>query len=645
MGKVFIHDQTSETFGVKTSNAKLTVYCPSGSIITVTSDQNEYTKASDSSDKAIFYGLTHGTWRVTATDGIHAYEESIDISTDYDLTLDFFSATIIIRYPYGSTCTCSNGTTVYTAPDVSGLWTCNIPCAGTWSITCTDGSLTKTETVEITNEGQELAVSVDYFTAIINVTYPNGAVCSCSNEGTIYSASDTNGNWSFSVHEVGAWVIKVTDNIQTITKVVNITTDGQVESVTVKFFASTINITYPAGAVCVCSDGITNFTAPDTSGKWTVTVPRIGTWRIEATKDTNSDVETVEITEDGQTVDVTCIFFISYVNVTYPSETFKVVLWYIDSYGNKVEKGVDTSASGTRKFTVTQAGEYEIGGYRVSPYVGIEDSAGDYDSATVTISASGQTVAVTLSYNTIPEFTYNGTYKIVNDAGENINQTTGNWNIMLLTGGTFKATKLNGAKSGIDVFAVGGGGNGGNVLIGTAGGEEYSSGGGGGGGGHREIGSNIKITENTGYEIEIGGAGGTTSAFNVSASAGSNGSNATATNDVDGGGDGGSGGSQGGKGGVMANTPSNCNGADGSYPFNGTSGVRYGPGGGGGRGYNGHTGMSSNTAYGGKDGGGNSNTNATANSGGGGGGASRTSSGTLAAGKGGSGIVIIRNKR
>lgn len=643
MANVFIHDQTDDQLGVRTANAKLTVNCPSSSVVTAVSGNDRRVVVSDESNKAVFNSLTHGVWEITMSDGDRSASQSVDIITDYEITLDFFNAIIEIRYPSGSVCTCSNGVTTYTAPDKTGTWACSVPCDGIWTISCVDGELSKSIDVEITYNGQHVIKTINYFTAIIEVIYPNGAICSCMNESDIYSASDTSGNWSFTVHEPGEWTITATDNIQTVSETVTISYEGQVEHVVIEFFVSTINITYPAGATCTCTDGITNFRAPNTSGRWSVAVPRTGIWKITAFDDEHTTTRNVEITEDGQTVDITCDFFISYIDVVYPVETFKVVLWYINSYGNKVEVGVDTSGSGACRFIIKTAGEYEIGAYRVSPYPGIEETAGDYVSDKVTISNSGETQSIELNYNTIPEFTYSGDYKIVDDTGGVITETNSDWNIMFLTTGIFKATKLNGAKYGIDIFVLGGGGNGGNVLRTEAGGYKFSAAGGGGGGGYRRNAFDVKINENSLYEIKIGGAGGESSAFGVSASGGNNGGDGIDTSVNNGGGNGGNGGSSGGKGGVNALDPTA--GEDGSYPFLGTSGVRYGPGGAGGYAYNGKAGMGGNPALGGRDGGGASGENAAANSGGGGGGSSRSASETIVPGTGGSGIVIIRNKR
>lgn len=73
-------------------------------------------------------------------------------------------------------------------------------------------------------------------------------------------------------------------------------------SVAIPLFAATINITYPAGSTCTCSDGTTTLSAPDTSGTWACIVPNAGTWTAAATDGVENTSESVSITTDGQTV-------------------------------------------------------------------------------------------------------------------------------------------------------------------------------------------------------------------------------------------------------------------------------------------------------------------------------------------------------
>ena len=71
-------------------------------------------------------------------------------------------AVIGVTYPSGSTCTCTNGSKMLTAKDTSGKALFVIPSAGTWTVTATDGTNTKSQSVEITSEGQSVSVELSY---------------------------------------------------------------------------------------------------------------------------------------------------------------------------------------------------------------------------------------------------------------------------------------------------------------------------------------------------------------------------------------------------------------------------------------------------------------------------------------------------
>lgn len=71
-------------------------------------------------------------------------------------------AAIQVTYPEGSFCTCSDGVKTLTAKTTSGLWLFSIPYAGTWTVASTNGSETKSETVEIITEGQSVSVELSY---------------------------------------------------------------------------------------------------------------------------------------------------------------------------------------------------------------------------------------------------------------------------------------------------------------------------------------------------------------------------------------------------------------------------------------------------------------------------------------------------
>ena len=70
--------------------------------------------------------------------------------------------------------------------------------------------------------------------AVIAVTYPEGSVCTCSNGTKTLKARDTSGKALFNV-STGTWTVTATDGNKTKDATVDITTDGQYESVTLKY--------------------------------------------------------------------------------------------------------------------------------------------------------------------------------------------------------------------------------------------------------------------------------------------------------------------------------------------------------------------------------------------------------------------------
>lgn len=74
-----------------------------------------------------------------------------------------------------------------------------------------------------------------YFTATINVTFPAGATLTCASGGTTYTATTSTGSYQFKVHAVGTWVVTATQNGESVSSNVVITSDGQTESVELSF--------------------------------------------------------------------------------------------------------------------------------------------------------------------------------------------------------------------------------------------------------------------------------------------------------------------------------------------------------------------------------------------------------------------------
>lgn len=160
--------------GGSPNKSTIIVTAPTGS--TVTCKMGSTTKtASEKNGTWTFSGLDIGTWTVTATKGSSIATQDVDITrlTVEYVTITYFSATINVTYPAGSTCTCSDGTTTLTAPNTSGSWTCIVYNAGTWTATATDGDKSKSADVVITTDGQTENITLQYITHLFN----NGDTC------------------------------------------------------------------------------------------------------------------------------------------------------------------------------------------------------------------------------------------------------------------------------------------------------------------------------------------------------------------------------------------------------------------------------------------------------------------------------------
>lgn len=152
------------------AGAMLTVTGVAGSTVTVSKDGKSYTRTLDSNGKATFGGLAAGTWTVKMTNGIATSTRTITITTEYELTMTYFTATINITYPAKSTCVIKNSSGAQVRSDTntsenSRKWTTSVGEADTYTIiaTATDGSgKTKSTTVSITTKGQVETVTLRY---------------------------------------------------------------------------------------------------------------------------------------------------------------------------------------------------------------------------------------------------------------------------------------------------------------------------------------------------------------------------------------------------------------------------------------------------------------------------------------------------
>jgi hypothetical protein len=187
-----------------------------GKTITCTDGNLTYTKTAPSDASTVSFTIpTTGTWAVSATVGGTPYSVSQVVSayTTYTVTLEVFSATVTITFPYsnGATCTVSDGDTTLTATESPMAFT--IPNTGTWVATCTLDGQSKTQSFVITTDGQTESHTFEYGT--INLTFDNefrGLTVTCANGGTVISkTAPISGNtMAFYPPSTGEWIISAT---------------------------------------------------------------------------------------------------------------------------------------------------------------------------------------------------------------------------------------------------------------------------------------------------------------------------------------------------------------------------------------------------------------------------------------------------
>lgn len=181
----------------------------------------------------------------------------------------------------------------------------------------------------------------------LTVTAPANVTVTVSKDGkTKTKNSGTSGVVVFKGLATGTWTLAITDGSQTSSKPVVVTADY---STVIAFFAATINIAYPAGSTCTCSDGTTTLSAPDTSGTWACIVPNAGTWTAAATDGVENTSESVSITTDGQTVAVELSYY-TYLFKPNTDTTNVTGGWQLNSNGSLDSAGDQLVATVTNAY-------------------------------------------------------------------------------------------------------------------------------------------------------------------------------------------------------------------------------------------------------------------------------------------------------
>ncbi len=130
-----------------------------GQNVTITDGVTTLTETFSPSGVALFEGVTM-TGQLTIASGAFSTTVNVPYFGNYNPILSGFTATITVTFPADSTCTCTKSgetQTAYVSPH-----TFYVHSAGTYTITATDGTHTKSDTVTITTDGQSESVTLTY---------------------------------------------------------------------------------------------------------------------------------------------------------------------------------------------------------------------------------------------------------------------------------------------------------------------------------------------------------------------------------------------------------------------------------------------------------------------------------------------------
>lgn len=150
-------------------------------------------------------------------------------------------ATLVVSCPANVTVTVSKDDKSYTKNSGSlGSATFKGLATGEWTVTIEGNGQTATKNITIT---ADYAITMAFFAAYINITYPAKSTCVVQNSGGVTVASDANTDssaktWTATVGATGTYTVTATatdSSGKTKSTTVSIAADGQSESVTLSY--------------------------------------------------------------------------------------------------------------------------------------------------------------------------------------------------------------------------------------------------------------------------------------------------------------------------------------------------------------------------------------------------------------------------
>ena len=277
-------------------------------------------------------------------------------------------ATLVVSSPANVSVTVSKDDKSYTKNSGSlGSSTFKGLATGTWTVTISGNGQTATKTIVIT---ADYAITIAFFSATINITYPANSNCVVTNSSGQTVASDTNTGsstktWTAAVNATGTYTVTATatdGSGKSKSTTVSITTDGQSESVTLSYLI----YYYNSGDQCTAVTGGWDFSGDGALTKSTDHMQYKSSY-LEAYLSTANKVDLTQISS--------ITFDVEWVGSLPPSSRY-----FLGITKNKFSG----SASAAIRLNTTSRNQYSLdvksisGEYYIAGSISLEDGGSGY---------------------------------------------------------------------------------------------------------------------------------------------------------------------------------------------------------------------------------------------------------------------------
>ena len=360
-----------------------------GHVITCTDGTTTVTKTAPSSGSTMtFYPPNTGTWSISGeSNGVTYYTTAVvtSLSTAVSATLNGYSEDLTVTYPSGATCTITDGTAeTYTAENNPQTFTLH-QASTSYTLTVTLEGVAKSQTITTGSSGTAQSVTVEFGT--INVTLDSlfvGETVTCTNGTVTMTKVSSSTSLTFRPPYTGIWAVSTVYSGDTYTKQATVSSLSTAVSVTLERYSENVTVTYPSGATCSITDGISESYIATTNPQTFTLHQENTTYTISVTLEGQTKTQTVTTGSSGTAQSVTVEF--GTINVTVANEFLNAT---VTCTGNGVTM-TKTATTSSLTFRPPTTGTWTVS----SVY------SGQTYSAQVNVSSLSTPVSVTLQLKT-----------------------------------------------------------------------------------------------------------------------------------------------------------------------------------------------------------------------------------------------------